>query len=479
MKKTLQIVYIAVFLLLCCVPMVLKPFFGGAKAIGNEAENEFPKLMDENGVNRSFSTEADAWFTKQNPLRVPLINAENTLRLSLLHGSSNGVIQGEKGWLFSEETLDDYFGVTLSPRALYSLAKTVRLTQDAAEREGSRFVFTVVPNKNTLYPQYMPARYIKGERSNLSLLRPYLDKLGVHWLDMEQALAGQEKELYLRDDTHWNNLGALYGYNAVMDALDREHESYNGASYTYRRDWTGDLTKMAFPDSGRVCGQYYFDYQIDSVSFKQPRGGDNAALLEELMGDSEKRDGLIRTDNPSGQNSLYMLRDSFGRAMLPYFISRYQSASVSRYYPFAVQAGYDDMVWEIVERNLPTLTETAPRAIAAVIDKEPPPQVCDSPDNSMQTDDSAEGSLKLFGVLDRQMLDTESNIYVQLCSDKQTLCYEAFPVFEQELLGGTDDGNGFSLLLSTQDIPKGSYSAVVFTDGKNAARTQTLQTITI
>ncbi len=58
-------------------------------------------------------------------------------------------------------------------------------------------------------------------------------------------------------------------------------------------------------------------------------------------------------------------------------------------------------------------------------------------------------------------------------------CYEAFPVFEQELLGGTDDGNGFSLLLSTQDIPKGSYSAVVFTDGKNAARTQTLQTITI
>lgn len=325
----------------------------------------------------------------------------------------------------------------------------------------------------------MPARYIKGESSNLSLLRPYLDKLGVHWLDMEQALAGQEKELYLRDDTHWNNLGALYGYNAVMDALDREHESYNGASYTYRKDWTGDLTKMAFPDSGRVCGQYYFDYQIDSVSFKQPRGGDNAALLEELMGDSEKRDGLIRTDNPSGQNSLYMLRDSFGRAMLPYFISRYQSASVSRYYPFAVQAGYDDMVWEIVERNLPTLTETAPRAIAAVIDKEPPPQVCDSPDNSMQTDDSAEGSLKLFGVLDRQMLDTESNIYVQLCSDKQTLCYEAFPVFEQELLGGTDDGNGFSLLLSTQDIPKGSYSAVVFTDGKNAARTQTLQTITI
>ena len=479
MKKTLQIVYIAVFLLLCCVPMVLKPFFGGAKAIGNEAENEFPKLMDENGVNRSFSTEADAWFTKQNPLRVPLINAENTLRLSLLHGSSNGVIQGERGWLFSEETLDDYFGVTLSPRALYSLAKTVRLTQDAAEREGSRFVFTVVPNKNTLYPQYMPARYIKGERSNLSLLRPYLDKLGVHWLDMEQALAGQEKELYLRDDTHWNNLGALYGYNAVMDALEREHESYNGASYTYRRDWTGDLTKMAFPDSGRVCGQYYFDYQIDSVSFRQPRGGDKAALLEELMGDSEKRDGLIRTDNPSGQSSLYMLRDSFGRAMLPYFISQYQSATISRYYPFAVQAGYDDMVWEIVERNLPTLTETAPRAIAAVIDKEPPPQVCDSPDNSMQTDDSAEGSLKLFGTLDSHMLDTESNIYVQLQSEQQTLCYEAFPVYEQELLGGADSGNGFSLLLSTQDIPKGSYSAVVFTDGKKAAHTQPLQTITI
>ena len=128
---------------------------------------------------------------------------------------------------------------------------------------------------------------------------------------------------------------------------------------------------------------------------------------------------------------------------------------------------------------MPTLTETAPRAFASAIGKDAPEHVCDSPDNSMQTDDSAEGSIKLFGALDKQMLDTESNIYVQLCSDKQTLCYEAFPVYEQELLGGTDDGNGFSLLMSTQDIPKGSYSAVVFTDGKNAARTQTLQTIKI
>ena len=56
MKKTLQIVYIAVFLLLCCVPMVLKPFFGGAKAIGNEAENEIQYYTSYTKPNRQSSS---------------------------------------------------------------------------------------------------------------------------------------------------------------------------------------------------------------------------------------------------------------------------------------------------------------------------------------------------------------------------------------------------------------------------------------
>lgn len=477
--KKINIAYIAVFLLICCIPLAVKLFVGTGSLIGNEKKNEFPQIVSENGVNRSFSKEADEWFSQENPLRVPLINAENTLKLSMLHGNSNGVIQGKNGWLFSEETLDDYWGVTLSRRGLYRIAKTVRLTQDAAERVGSRFVFTVIPNKNTLYPQYMPLRYIKGKSSNLSLLEEYLSRMGVSYTDMKTVLSGQEQEMYLRDDTHWNNLGALYGSNAILEQLGKEHKSYDGTSYSYRSDWVGDLTKMAFPESGRTCGQYYFDCSTDGVTFIQPRGEDNAALMEELMGDEEKKDGQIRTQNANTKGSLYMLRDSFGRAMLPYFINNYQRTVITRFTPFAVSSGYNDMVWEIVERNLDTLLDTAPRAIATAVEWQLPRNEIDSDDNVLYVNDSGSGNMKLYGTVSADMLDDECDLYVTLQSDASAFSYEAFPIYEKELLEGKDNDNGFSLLLNTEGLPQGSYAIYVSADGKKTTRTQLLKTIKI
>ena len=36
MKKKIYIVYIAVFMLLCCIPMAVKPFAGSGTQIGND-----------------------------------------------------------------------------------------------------------------------------------------------------------------------------------------------------------------------------------------------------------------------------------------------------------------------------------------------------------------------------------------------------------------------------------------------------------
>ena len=476
MKKKIYIVYIAVFMLLCCIPMAVKPFAGSGKQIGNEKENPFPSLWTENGLNTGFSGECDAWFSKENPLRVPLINAENTLRLTVMKSDSNGVIQGKNGWLFSEETVADYLGQSLSRRSLYRAAKTVSLTQQAAQQLGSSFLFTVTPNKNTLYPQYMPDRFIKGKSSNLSVLEGYLAQLGVNYLNMKEALPAQQQQLYLRDDTHWNNLGALYGANALLGALGKAHNNGEGASYQVKKDWTGDLTKMAFPESDRKCSQYYFDYATD-FTFMQPHGKDSAALLEEMMGDSEKRDGLIRTNNPNAQGSLYLLRDSFGRAMLPYFINSYQRTNITRYYPASFKSGYDDIVWQVVERNIGNILNTAPYLDALPCEPVQAENVLTSDRNTVKVDDSVAGVLKICGTVDERMLTDESNLFVLLRSDSETRCYEAFPVYEAETLGGADRDNGFSLTLNTGELPKGSYELCVVTDGKNAARTQTLDTI--
>lgn len=469
-NKAFNIIISAIFVIICIVPLVSMIFTDTSESIGNEQEAELPKIITEDGINTSFSTEFDDYFSQLNPLRTDLINLENTLKIDLLSGSSNGVIKGENGYLFSEETTDDYLGVTLSDRKLYSIAKTIKLTQDYAEQNGSSFVFTVVPNKNSIYPEYMPSRYIQGDENNLSILTENLNALDVNYVDLYSLFTSIDAELYLKDDTHWNNLGALYGYNAIMDALDHSHNDYSGVTYEIRDDFVGDLTDMAFPQSDRTCSQYYFNIEYSDYMFLQPRSEDNAEMLAELMGDEEKIDGLIRTSNPNASGSLYILRDSFGRAMLPFLIDNYESTYITRYQPINLQqSSYDDIVWETVERNISDIAATAPLIYALECEVPENVEELTSGNNIVQSE-ATDTSVSLYGILDSKYFETDSNIYIVISNDNGEYCYEAFPICETEKLGiDTDSDYGFSLTIDLTSIDAGDYSvsAIISNDNNN------------
>ena len=45
------------------------------------------------------------------------------------------------------------------------------------EQNNRQFLFVIAPNKNSLYPEYMPKRYIKtSEQNNYSLLQAEMKK---------------------------------------------------------------------------------------------------------------------------------------------------------------------------------------------------------------------------------------------------------------------------------------------------------------
>ena len=458
MKKKLSIIYVVVFFALCICPLVMILFSPQSERIGNEQSADMPKFITGEGINRTFSTEFDECFSKINPLRKILINAENSLKIDVFNSNSNGVIAGNNGYLFSEETTDDYIGVTMSDRAIYRAAKTIELTQKYAESNGSNFVFTVVPNKNSVYPELMPSRFIKGDKNNLDNLAVQLKKLGVNYMDLKSYFLDIDTELYLKEDTHWNNLGALYGFNSIMDKLGKDHKTYNGVSYKIKKDFKGDLADMAFPDSVRTCEQYYFDIYPDDYIFLQPgRSSDKEELLKTLMGNEEKIDGIIRTSNSKAEGSLYILRDSFGRALLPFLIDNYVSTYITRYQPINLtQSSYDDIVWEVVERNISDILNTAPAVYAqsanVIADK-----IQTSRRNQVKISDNGT-TVSIYGELDKRYFDTESNIYAFLTGDNDYYCFEAFPVFESEKIGVDRDSDyGFSLTINKDSINQGNY----------------------
>lgn len=470
--RIFKTIYIVIFFAVCLTPLCLWQFFENDIPIGKTELAQVPSVKNEDGsINYDFFSEFDDYFTEHLPFRPQLVTADNFLKAQLFGGDAGNVVTGKNGYLFSNQTILDYTGETYSTRKINNIARTVKLMENKVTNSGNRFLFTVAPNKNTVYPQYMPARYIEGQESNLSLLSDRLNELNVNYADLKAEFMSIDTELYLKRDTHWNNLGALYGFNLIMDKLGKESKDYNGLEYTYKKEWSGDLDEMLYPSGGGILDyQYYFKHSYDDVSFLLPRlGVDNYAVMEDLMGNSEKNDTLIKTRNLKATGNLLMVRDSFGRAMLPYLIDNYKSTTITRSQPFSMVSlspnSDTDVVYEIVERNLGDIVKSAPLMEA---------EKCEQPKyNSIQKSlknvfaaDNTDSYVKIYGILDEKYFTDESRIFITLKSDSETLTYEAFPICETELLGCEQESDyGYSLMID-KNIPNGEYevSAVITND---------------
>lgn len=485
MKKAdiCNIIYIVIFFAVCTAPLLLWGFLKNEQPIGNTELAKYPSLTTSEGsVNTEYFSQFSDYFTDHFPLRAQLVTADNYIKSQLLGGNAANVITGKNGYIFSAETAGDYVGVTLSDRAISNIARTAALMQQKTESSGGSFVLAVIPNKNTVCYEYMPSRYIKSDVNNLTLLEDQLSAMGVNYADVKSVLLSVNEELYLKRDTHWNGLGALYGFSVIMDSLGKEYESYSGLDYTYTKDWRGDLDKLLYPSGGGVTEyQYYFDCDSESVMFLSPYlNMDNEAVLKELMSDSEKHDTLIKTKNPAASGQLLMLRDSFSRAMLPFLITSYGSTTITRSQPFSMTSLSEgtDVIYEIAERNLSKITDSAPIMEAIICDAPEITSIDKSEKNSISVD-KTQSFVRIYGILDKKYFDCDSRIFITCTSDIGSYTYEAFPICEKELLSLESSSDyGYSLILPN-NIPAGTYEISAVITSKNANTSTDILTQTV
>jgi len=141
--------------------------------------------------------------------------------------AADAVIRGREGWLYYRLAL----GAPLPPsdpgRADAALAGAVEAVA-ALERAGLDTRFALAPDKPGQYPQFLPPRERDVASAALAYrnaLRPrFAAALGARWLDvfdaMEAAIAADLDRLYyLREDTHWSDLGAAVMAEAVLQAF--------------------------------------------------------------------------------------------------------------------------------------------------------------------------------------------------------------------------------------------------------------------
>ena len=435
--------FAALFFLLCLIPSVGMAIGAQAEGGGNEVLAALPALRDREGkLNTDYLTDLMDYAEDNYFLRPQFVNAWSALNHRVLGASiADNVLLGEDGWLYFADTLDDYTGTALwGDREVFSAARNLALMSEYCESRGARFLFTIAPNKNSLYPEHMPRLTVFSWSRSANALASALYEADVSYLDLFQLLEEQEETLYFTQDSHWNSKGAALAADGLNAALGRSSHYFAGP-FAPLADQRSDLYDMLYP-----TGTWLEEDQkyVPELSFTY---------------DAPVRDGnsMTITTTGGGEGSLLMFRDSFGILLYPYLADSFGSALFSRANPYRLnlveERSADFVVVELVERNLDYLLQNVPQMPAPL--REPP-----SPSRQLEGVDrpalSAEPSRELAGyVLVSGTLPAapDSDSPVWLCTGSAS--YEAFLLEE----------GGFALYLPEEELT-GALSLVFQSSGE-------------
>lgn len=454
--KSIRIIFCVLFFMICAFPAVSMFFTSQDSSLERREETEPPKLISNGKLNQQIGDQLEGYISQNFGFRSIMVNANNSLLSSIFKVSGEDkVIVGKDDWLFLEETSDDYQGINqLSDREIRNVSKTIRMIEDYVRKNGLEFVFTVAPNKNTLYGEFMPYYYVDGEDSNLSRLNSQLEKMGVSYIDLfaelKEALNSNDELnniLYHKRDTHWNNKGAFLATNEILsktgfDTIDFDFE------WVKSQDFKGDLEDMIYPDSDYIDYQYYPDNKSLISDFRFTRSGRNV----------ESQD-FITESLSQKQGSILFFRDSFGNAIVPFLSSHINNVRYQKYLPYQVnlieREKYDAVVIEIAERNIPELLKEAPKIPARVVTLSGNATTTENADFKIKMEQN--GSLiTISGEVNKKYLKANSDIYVLQKNSDSTYVFETFPVGEY----------GFCANIEKELIDENSAISIVVKDGE-------------
>ncbi len=422
-KKIFSLIFTAVFLLACLVPAAGLILTGGAKAGANEILAPEPKLRGADGrLNGRFLAQLADYVDDRFFLRQECVTAWAALNAAVFRTSvTSDVVLGREGWLYFAPTLDDYTRADpMTGRELWCAGRTLYLLQEHAISRGARFLFTVAPNKNSLYPENMPAYDRRDAVSNAGALQAVLEDMGVAYLDLFDVFRASDETLYFPTDSHWNGRGAALAADAILGALGRESSYFFGGFLP--GEHTGDLYEMLYPAGTKKDLDWIY---APGYTFTA-----NSANPDSIT---------LRTGCAAGEGTLLMYRDSFGRNLYPYLAESFETAVFSRkndYTPTELSPG-DVMVVELVERNLRYLNVYAPTLPAAARDASLADGAVGAGTEQLDISiDDNKNYVNYSGRFDGCLPDDDSPVYVMVGD----ALYEAIP-----------QPSGFSLWLSGQD----------------------------
>lgn len=231
------------------------------------------------------------------------------------------VIIGRNNWLFIDQvdSVNYFLGNSiLSDAEMAEWKYSFERLQTLLEERGVKVAFVIGPDKEQVYPEYMPTYEINSEYKRQILFEKYMKDnsfANYYYPIRELAAYKGQFDTYYMADTHWNEVGGLIAVSDIYKAFDLPLNKSDYRAYT---------EKTKYGDVGWVTGNSveYTDYRIE---YKK-----DISVSEEVWDENRDIDYNVKTVTSSNKNGkrLFVIGDSFRVAPLKIMQKDFETVEV-------------------------------------------------------------------------------------------------------------------------------------------------------
>ncbi|MDR0828077.1 MAG: acyltransferase family protein [Desulfovibrio sp.] len=239
---------------------------------------------------------------------------------------------GNDGWLFLgndyDSCLDKLTGEISPAITAHSESSSSSIIALLKQYDGIKKIIFIGPNKSTIYPEHLPTDIRPSSHRYISPILQKFQESGIDVFDPTEVLlkAKNDKLLYYRTDTHWNNFGAYLAVQGLLMHLDFTPEmidkAFGNLDFTSGPPHNGDLINIGKFELKAVAGDNFVPvWRLPHGDLTLIESNGAQKSLPSLASVGPGLDTPIRIMNPNAAGNLkvWIFGDSFSVAASPFF----------------------------------------------------------------------------------------------------------------------------------------------------------------
>lgn len=282
----------------------------GTKAKAEEIDDSVRKYMDD----------AVDIFLGHGLTKKEIDPYDTNIKFPLKYSENGKVIIGQSDWLYlNQENINLYKGkYIMNSEELYKYMEELEYVDSLCKSLGKQIVFLICPEKEEIYPEYMPYMEIENEKERVLHVMDYIATASnIKYIYPKNDMISLKDKylLYKKYDSHWNDIGAYVAVKKIYEAL--------GIDAVPLRDlliWKCPMRDYELIPFGN------FNMNDFSTSFEYGVGYKPEIEFERssIPGDNRKASYKSKSNINNGK-SLTILGDSFSHAMIQYLIKDFET----------------------------------------------------------------------------------------------------------------------------------------------------------